>query len=60
MQQNIHDSLNTDMSNYPNNNYIMFCWMQLQKGWMHACLQKWLKNLTRKNIKKTHGSLSLS
>ena len=58
IQQNIYDSLNTDMSNDPNNNYNVL--LDAITKSMTAGLQKKLLNLTRKNIKKTHGSLLVS
>ena len=58
MQQNIYDCLSKDMSKDPNNNYnVLFD--AITKS-MNACLQKRLLNLTRKNIKKSHGSLLVS
>ena len=58
MQQNIYDSLNTDVSNDPNNNYNVL--LDAITKSMNACLQIKMLNLTRKNIKKTHVSLLVS
>ena len=58
MQQNIYDILNTDMSIDPNNNYNVL--LDAITKCLNSCLQKKLLNLTRKNIKKTHGSLLVS